>query len=138
MARKKMNPVNVQIHGGELPEHVHTHVMGFHAQKTRPDMVVTVLELHVAGGRAGGQVFYVAVCPHCLLKIAEVTDKLVELYPEAFQELAVKSVKQVTDQIDKVFADRSVPASETRMRLEAILEYTQERLDALLPEVDEE
>jgi hypothetical protein len=86
MARRKMDPVDVRIRGGEMPEHTHTHVMGFHSQQTRPDMVVTVLELHVMGGQDDGQVFHVAVCPHCLLKIAEVTDKLVELYPEAFQE----------------------------------------------------
>lgn len=86
MARRKMDPDEVRIFGGELPEHAHAHVMGFSAHKTRPDMVVTVVELRMAGGPDDGQVFHVALCPNCLLKIADVTDKLVEQYPEAFQE----------------------------------------------------
>ena len=86
MDRRKMDPRDVHISGGELPEHAHAHVMGFHAQQTRPDIVVTVLELHIMGGEDDGRVVRVALCPHCLLKIAEVTEKLVELYPEAFQE----------------------------------------------------
>lgn len=43
----------------------------------------------------------------------------------------MKIPKRVTDQIDKVFADQSVPPSVTRDRLESIIEYVQEMVDTL-------
>jgi hypothetical protein len=87
MARKRMDGLEIFHPGdGELPEHVHAHVQGFYSQKTGPDMVVVVVEMAAFGGPDDGQVFRVALCPHCMLKMAECTDRLVEQYPEVFQE----------------------------------------------------
>lgn len=85
MARKRIDRTDI-MRDGPLPDHLHAHVENVYSSITRPDMVVSVVEFILFGGPNDGQILRIALCPHCMLKLAACTEALVEKYPEAFQE----------------------------------------------------
>lgn len=82
MARKRMDRLEMTSPEGELPDHLHAHIAGFYTQETRPDMVVTVVELTLFGGANDGEVVRIALCPNCMLKLWDVTTALMGKYPK--------------------------------------------------------
>jgi len=84
-ARKRVEVEITNRQDGELPEHLHAHVRGFHIKQRDQEFVTTVIEIELVGGESDGERVHIAVCPHCLQKLAAAAAIIESIYPNAFE-----------------------------------------------------